>query len=317
MDLRTLPIGPREAFVLSLVDGSCNVDDIVLATGIERDTVKDALLRLRELGAVVFGDGSGPAPRADAAPYREATAAVREAHRIARPVTESVEPACASPHPSPALYDPAELEETCDLDLDRKKRILDLYHRLDELDHYALLEVRPDAEKDAIKAAYFRVVGVFHPDKYFGKQLGSFRAKLERVFSRLTEAHDVLTRRRTRQAYDEYLRLERRAQDLNPSRPGAAAVGAELERARQRLLDATRTLARTSTRARGRPRPRPAARQPACVRRSPRGPPIKSSAAARPRAPALTRGRPPRLRPAAPRSPGHRPGPSLAPNRPR
>jgi len=240
VDLRTLPIGPREAFVLSLVDGSCDVDDIVLATGIERDTVQDALRRLRELGAVVFGDGSGPAPRADAAPYREATAAVREPSRIARPVTESVDPACSSAHPSAALYDPAELDEACDLDLDRKKRILDLYYRLDGLDHYALLEVRPDAEKDAIKTAYFRVVGVFHPDKYFGKQLGSFRAKLERVFSRLTEAHDVLTRRRTRQAYDEYLRLQRRVQDLNPSRLGAAAVGAELERARQRLLDAAR-----------------------------------------------------------------------------
>jgi hypothetical protein len=106
---------------------------------------------------------------------------------------ESVEPARTSEHPSAALYDPAELEEACDLDLDRKKRILDLYYRLDELDHYALLGVPPDAEKDAIKTAYFRLVSVLHPDRYYGKDLGSFRAKLGRVFARLTEAHDLLT----------------------------------------------------------------------------------------------------------------------------
>ncbi len=254
MDLRALPIGPKEAFVLSLVDGSSDVDDIVLATGIERDTVQGALRRLRELGAVVFSDAGGPAPRRGGPTRREATAAISTSQRIARPVKESVEPARTSEHPSAALYDPAELEEACDLDLDRKKRILDLYYRLDELDHYALLGVPPDAEKDAIKTAYFRLVSVLHPDRYYGKDLGSFRAKLGRVFARLTEAHDLLTRRRTRLAYDEHLRGKQRAQDLSPARPDAAVGKVETERARQRGRNVSRTADTSAPR-----RPRPAA----------------------------------------------------------
>ena len=44
-----------------------------------------------------------------------------------------------------------------------------------------------------MSAAYFEASRVFHPDRYFGKNLGSFRGRLERVFQRLAEAHDTLT----------------------------------------------------------------------------------------------------------------------------
>ena len=40
VDLRALPIGPKEAFVLSLVDGWSDVDDIALVTGIEPEAVQ-------------------------------------------------------------------------------------------------------------------------------------------------------------------------------------------------------------------------------------------------------------------------------------
>ena len=33
------------------------------------------------------------------------------------------------------------------------------------------------ADKKAIKAAYFELVNDFHPDRYFGKNLGSFKPK--------------------------------------------------------------------------------------------------------------------------------------------
>lgn len=239
MDPRTLPIGPKEAFVLSLIDGSSDVDEIALATGIERETVQGALRRLHDLGAVVYREG-GRTPRADPAPPGGGTAPGQGPRRLARPVTESVEPTASIDHPSAPRLDPVEFDEACDLDLDRKRAILDLYSRLDRLDHYELLDVRPDAEKDEIKAAYYRVVGRFHPDRYFGKNLGGFRAKLERVLVRLTEAHDVLTRRSTRRAYDESLRAKRRTRDPDPSLRGGATVDVEVERARQPLRDEVR-----------------------------------------------------------------------------
>ena len=33
------------------------------------------------------------------------------------------------------------------------------------------------------------MIGTFHPDTYFGKQLGGFTRRMEKIFQRLTEAH--------------------------------------------------------------------------------------------------------------------------------
>ena len=43
-----------------------------------------------------------------------------------------------------------------------------------------------------IKRAYFVASKRFHPDRYFGRELGSFRERLERIFQALKTSHDVL-----------------------------------------------------------------------------------------------------------------------------
>ncbi|HEX7670636.1 MAG TPA: hypothetical protein VF395_13675, partial [Polyangiaceae bacterium] len=53
--------------------------------------------------------------------------------------------------------------------------------------------------------AYFGVVSTFHPDKYYGKSLGTFKPKLERIFQRVTQAHDTLTLPQQREEYDRFL----------------------------------------------------------------------------------------------------------------
>ena len=40
--------------------------------------------------------------------------------------------------------------------------------------------------------AYFELAAHFHPDKYFNKNLGTFKSKMEMLFTRVTEAHVVL-----------------------------------------------------------------------------------------------------------------------------
>ena len=44
-----------------------------------------------------------------------------------------------------------------------------------QLEHDAIFRA---IQARAIKAAYFEVVNVFHPDRYFGKNVGSFKPKL-------------------------------------------------------------------------------------------------------------------------------------------
>ena len=60
LDIRALPIGPEEAFVLSCVDGSSSEDDIASATGFDSRRVSCIMNRLAELGAIEF-EPLGPA----------------------------------------------------------------------------------------------------------------------------------------------------------------------------------------------------------------------------------------------------------------
>jgi curved DNA-binding protein CbpA len=199
IDLRALPIGPAEAFVLSCVDGTTSVLEIAEAAGLEPAAVAATLSELTRLGAIRFDD---PAPGESVRPTRPAA---RASHSLRiGPIIESSSEGEAH-HPAAALYDARELDEAVDLQQDRKRVILEAFYHLDNATHYQLLKVDPSADKRAIKNAYYEIVNVFHPDRYFGKNLGSFKPKLERVFARLTEAYDAITRPGPRAEYDAYL----------------------------------------------------------------------------------------------------------------
>jgi tetratricopeptide (TPR) repeat protein len=94
----------------------------------------------------------------------------------------------------------AALAEAVDLPVDRKREILAREAAL-AADHYAVLGIKPGAPLEEIRGAYFEASRVFHPDRYFGKQLGSFQGRLERVFKRLADAHSTLIDDAKRDAY--------------------------------------------------------------------------------------------------------------------
>jgi curved DNA-binding protein CbpA len=235
IDLRKLPLTPQEAFVLSRVDGMLSESDLVLLTGLDPAAVQRALARLAELGALAFEDA--PAAR-HSVPPRRPSGAIRLGPIVE--VRSEPEPH----HAAAALYDPAELDEPVDLDLQRKRRILDTFYALDTLTHYQLLGVKHEADKKAVKAAYFDLVNVFHPDRYFGKTLGTFKHKLERVFARVTEAHDVLTRLEARAEYDRYLASQQRTRQLSQTLEDAQAAASELERIEREIAEQARAVER-------------------------------------------------------------------------
>src|SRR5438045_3053485 len=83
------------------------------------------------------------------------------------------------------FVDEKEDDAAIDLYPHQRARISEMYEMLDSLDFYALLGVPHDAEKIAIKRAYFEHVAEFHPDRFFRKYLGSYQPKLDAVFARL------------------------------------------------------------------------------------------------------------------------------------
>jgi len=114
-------------------------------------------------------------------------------------------------------FDPAALSEDVELDVERRKEILLADANLDRWSHWEMLGIAWNAPGAAAKDAYIEKVKVFHPDRYAGKRIGSYRGRLERVFKRLTEARDALVDEAQRAAYArktapamEFARMEAR-----------------------------------------------------------------------------------------------------------
>lgn len=81
---------------------------------------------------------------------------------------------------------------------------------------YALLGVRDNVDRRTIRDAYFKLSKQFHPDAFYGRNLGGYRDRIDSIFRALTNAYDVLSNKNQRAEYDKSL-------GLDPSRPLVSA----------------------------------------------------------------------------------------------
>jgi hypothetical protein len=81
---------------------------------------------------------------------------------------------------------------------------------------YELLKVADNVDRRTVRDAYFRLSKQFHPDAFYGRNLGKYREKLEAIFRALTGAYDVLSNKNQRAEYDRTI-------GLKPDRPLIAA----------------------------------------------------------------------------------------------
>lgn len=320
VNVRTLPLLPEQAFVLSRVDGQSDEAAIARATGIPAPQVFLHLQRLEELGAVQRpasiappknGKGKAAAPPSDPKATPKAPGPVPD---LARP-THAPPATTTAPAPAPSaetdkiVTTPAptgprhpEIDESLSLPVEVQARILDLSARLGDLDHFEVLGVPRGSDRAAIKRAYFSMIGTFHPDSYFGKKLGGFTKRMEKIFQRLTEAHDVLSNPRTREEYEAYLGAVVRTRGFEtPSQPPPSVEDLE------RLLQQAENEARKSPPPATPPAPPPPV-APVATKAAP--PPPRSPPQLPPQMPPHL---PPRLPPPFPQVGAAAPRPSLKP----
>src|SRR5262249_38693846 len=154
VDPRTLKLDPTDGFVMTRIDGKRGPRQLALETGLPDFSIARALEKLEKLGVVQLVDPSAP-PASDAKPA---------AQRPAQNAVTQFDDGLVAPK-----YAPKEPDEPADLAPEQKKRILDYYYRLDDIDHYTLLGLTREADKKRIKRAYFELAALFHPDRYFKK----------------------------------------------------------------------------------------------------------------------------------------------------
>lgn len=119
---------------------------------------------------------------------------------------------------------------------EEQRRISEVYDKLNRLDHYRLLGVAATADAKDVKRAYFALAKLFHPDRFFRKDVGALRPKIDAVFAAMTNALETLTDTARRQAYDDYLRdvlktrLQRRSAEACEAKQDYAAACEHWER---------------------------------------------------------------------------------------
>ncbi len=185
-------VGPDEYFLLSRIDGSQSLREILLNSGLSIERGVAIVTRLRSIGALLLpGEAAGPAPAAVpiATPRHVPPPPVRAAQGTASQGELSHDLRLQNPSPEElaALAEDAEIDDT------DRRRILTLERLLPKQDPYMLLGVAQGADAKALKRAYFLLSKEIHPDRYYGKKLGSFATRMSHVFEETSRAYARLT----------------------------------------------------------------------------------------------------------------------------
>jgi curved DNA-binding protein CbpA len=179
VDVTRLDLSAEEGFLYSRIDGKTPVRSLPLLTSLPEAAVARALQRLRTLGVVAVGEAT-PAPE---------TRAVARAARQDLPFEGMV-------------FNLVDLNEPVDLTEEQKKRILFVEAKLATWNHFELLGLGRGAGQADVRKAYFKASKEFHPDAYFRKNLGSYRARVEKIFKAMKVSYDLLSNDETRAAYE-------------------------------------------------------------------------------------------------------------------
>ncbi len=164
-------IGAEEGFVLSRVDGHTSLEEILLLVPFDEPVTMVILRRLWERGAIEV-----PGVARSIAPKKERT-------------------------PEPVRVPPP--EEGGALSADQVKRVDAFYNSLATRDAFELLEIERGADVKAVKRAYFKLSKEFHPDRFFGREIGDYREKLSQIFQAVKAAFELLSDKDRRAAYED------------------------------------------------------------------------------------------------------------------
>lgn len=153
--------------------------------------------------ASIGGAKPAAAPPRPAAPPAAPPAAAPEAPRA---------PAASSPAAPSAVPQPATLAGTAEdarwnpAEQQERAALMEKCRGLAGQDHYAILGVEHSSNESAIRAAYYKLARLYHPDRLRKPHLEDMHTDLEGMFAFITEAYNTLSNNATRAAYDQELR---------------------------------------------------------------------------------------------------------------
>ena len=167
-----LKLSAAEGFLLSRVDGATPWRLLREIGGIPADEVDSCLQGWLDQGLLAVVGGTAASAPGSAATL-ETDFRTKEAQ-------------------SAIAIDEHALDDGLEIDLAVQRRILEFEATLDR-PYHEILGVPVGTEPKALKRAYFRLSKEFHPDRYFRKRIGAHMGRLEKIFKKLLEAHEMLS----------------------------------------------------------------------------------------------------------------------------
>jgi curved DNA-binding protein CbpA len=179
-DATQLNLTAAEGYLLSRIDGTTPWRFLREMAGIPVDEADSCLSRWVEEGLLDVVS-------------EESSSAQKASYGSSGGPAATVDAAEAPPSPNPILHiDESQLDEGLDLGIDVQRRILEFEASLG-LPYHELLDVVRGSEPKVVKRAYFKLSKEFHPDRYFRKEIGNYVERLERIFKKILEAHEMLS----------------------------------------------------------------------------------------------------------------------------
>jgi curved DNA-binding protein CbpA len=101
------------------------------------------------------------------------------------------------------------------------------YLELKEKNYFEILGIKQDASKEEIKKVYFQLAKKYHPDKYFEDTESEIKKTTEDIFRIISRAYDILIHDKERRKYEEFLRTGKSEEEA--SREVNNIVNAEIQ----------------------------------------------------------------------------------------
>lgn len=223
------PLTPEDFFVLTRIEGTPTVAEVVASSGMPRAQAEQILVRLLELG-VIRECSSDAVKKAPAPPMPSRPGPLRlrgradERRRVLLRAELRAGPrASASPslEPDPETQDDdgadgsegfvlpmvarddPRLNVSIGIDLDEQRWLLALADGQDHLSPFEFLGVSPTHDMKLIRRAFHEMSRRLHPDAYYGRDLGPYHGLVTELFRRAKFYFEELRTEDVRKPYVE------------------------------------------------------------------------------------------------------------------
>lgn len=193
--------------VLYFVDGKRSFDAVAAEVPLTRNEVAESYIHLRLSGFLTWstqtfleGDRRQASGRREKRLVSSPGRRVREEVSLAPGIARESDAVCTrylSERWFPAFhrFEPKLTDARLEMTVEMQHFTEFIYENLTHFSSYDLLGVSEGADEREVKAAFLRRSSMFHPDRYFRKDIGPFAPRLAAIFKAMTGAFTKLCHR--------------------------------------------------------------------------------------------------------------------------